>query len=405
MDSLSLTTAGSVDDGKSTLIGRLLLDSQSLPEDQLPGASADGEASPLAWITDGLKAEREQGITIDVAYRYFSTDRRRFVIADAPGHFQYTRNMVTAASTCQLAILLVDARAGVTEQTCRHAFLSSLLGLRSVVLCVNKMDLVDWQESVYDQVCQEFLAFTARLDFAELHTFPISALQGDNVAERSGNMPWYQGPSLLYHLETTHVGATSNLVDARFPVQGVQLDADGRRFCVGRMASGILRPGDEVVVLPSGFSSRVRTIATLNGELDRAIAGQSVAVSLEDELDVGRGDFLVRPNNRPTVGQDFDAMICWFSTDQALDLRKKYVLRHTSAEMQALVSELHYTLDVRTLSRQTEARTVQVNDIARVTIHTSRALLFDSYRVNRATGSFILVDPVTHESVAAGMIR
>ena len=402
MDSLNLTTAGSVDDGKSTLIGRLLLDSGSLPKDQR--AAANGE-SPLAWLTDGLKAERVQGITIDVAYRYFGTERRRFVIADAPGHFEYTRNMVTAASTCQVALLLVDARHGITEQTCRHAFLSSLLGLRNLILCVNKMDLVDWSEAVYEEICERFLAFVARLDFASINSFPISALHGDNVAHSSAHSPWYKGPALLTYLETVHVGA-SNLIDARFPVQAVHRadDAASRRFCVGRMASGVFRPGDEVVVLPSGFQTRIAQLATHDGPLEYAVAYQSVALALDEDLEVSRGDMIVRPNNRPTVAQTFDAMICWFSNTAALDLQTRYELKHTSRMVQAMVTDLRYTVDVQTLSRTRPDR-VTVNDIARVSVHTSEPLMFDPYSRNRVTGSFVLLDPVNHETVAAGMIR
>ena len=406
MDSLSLTTSGRVDDGKSTLIGRLLVDSRALPED-LQGVAGAG-ALPLSWLTDGLKEERAQNITIDVAYRYFRTARRRFVIADAPGHFEFTRNMVTAASTCQLALLLVDARSGMTEQTCRHAFLASLLGLRSLVLCVNKMDLVGYEESVYEAICRDFVRFSARLDFAEIHAFPISALHGDNIAQRSAHMPWYEGPTLLYHLETTHVGAMTNLVDARFPVQSVRRAVDenaGRPFCQGRVASGIFRPGDDVVVLPSGFSTTVHGIQTMPLTLDRAVAGQSVSLVLEDDLTVERGDLIARANNRPIQGQDFDATICWLSATQSMQANRTYVLRHLSRAVDARVTSVYYTIDVQTLSRRPEVRTVAVNDIARISVHTAEPLCFDPYRRNRVTGSFIVVDPVSHQTVAAGMIR
>jgi sulfate adenylyltransferase subunit 1 len=414
MDLLRFTTAGSVDDGKSTLIGRLLYDSKSIFEDQLEAIEHSSrqrgdENVNLALLTDGLRAEREQGITIDVAYRYFATPRRKFIIADTPGHIQYTRNMVTGASTANLAIILVDARKGVIEQTCRHSFIANLLRIQHVVVAVNKMDLVDWSEERFDEIKAQFEAFASRLDnLVEITFIPISALLGDNIVDQSTNMPWFKGPTLLYHLETVYVGAQENHVDARFPVQWVirpMSDAwhDFRGYG-GRIAGGVFKPGDEVMVLPSGFTSRIKAIHTADGELDEAFAPQSVAITLESEIDISRGDMLVKPNNQPHIGQDIEAMICWFSDTKQLTPRSRYVLRHTTREAKAIVTEIRYKVDINTLHKIENDPKFTLNEIGRVSLRTSLPLFYDSYRRNRGTGSFILVDEGTNETVAAGMI-
>ncbi len=413
MDLLRFTTAGSVDDGKSTLIGRLLYDSKSIFEDQLEAIEetskrrGDGHVD-LALLTDGLKAEREQGITIDVAYRYFATPRRKFIIADTPGHIQYTRNMVTGASTANLAIILVDARKGVIEQTKRHSFIANLLRIQHVVVAVNKMDLVDYSQEVYEQIVKDYEAFASRLDnIVDITPIPISALNGDNVVDKSTNMPWFQGPSLLYHLEHVYVGGEENHVDARFPVQWVirpQSDEwhDFRGYA-GRVAGGVFKPGDEISVLPSGFTSRIKTIHTPDGNLDEAFAPQSVTLTLTDEIDISRGDMIVKKNNPPKTSQDLEAMICWFS-NKPMTSRAKLILRHTSREMQAIVSEVKYLVDINTLHKVEGAETFSMNDIGRITLRTAQPVIHDSYRRNRQTGSFILVDPGSNETVAAGMI-
>lgn len=413
MDMLRLSTAGSVDDGKSTLIGRLLYDTKSIFEDQLTAlerstARQGREGIDLALLTDGLRAEREQGITIDVAYRYFATPRRKFIIADTPGHVQYTRNMVTGASTSELALILVDARKGVLEQTCRHAFLSSLLRIRHLVLAVNKMDLVDFDQTVFDSIVEDFQGFCARLDIDDLTCIPISALDGDNVVTRSDRTGWYQGPTLLYALETSYVAGHGNYVDPRFPVQYVvrpQTEAhrDFRGYA-GMVAGGVFRPGDEVVVLPSGFTSRIKAVHCAEEELESAFFPRSVCITLEDDIDISRGDMIAKPRNHPEVGQDIDAMICWFSERAKLRPKGKYLVRHTTQEAQAIVRDVFYKVDVNTLHR-TDAAEIGLNDIARITLRTSRPLMFDPYNRNRQTGGFILVDPQTHETVAAGMIR
>ncbi|MFI5956059.1 adenylyl-sulfate kinase [Cryptosporangium sp. NPDC051539] len=405
---LRIATAGSVDDGKSTLVGRLLYDSKATFTDQLAAveqASRDrGEELNLALLTDGLRAEREQGITIDVAYRYFATPKRAFVIADTPGHIQYTRNMVTGASTADLALILVDASLGLTEQSRRHAFLASLLGVPHVVLCVNKMDLVGYSAERFEQISADFERFAARLDVHDLSVIPVSALHGDNVVHRSTAMPWYEGLPLLHHLEQVHVASDRNLIDARFPVQYV-VRSPGFRGYAGTLAGGVLRPGDEVVALPSGFSTTVRAIWAPGGvRLDEAFAPQAVTLQLADDLDVGRGDQLCRPGNRPHVGSDVDALICWFSERGGLSAGGRYVLRHTTAETRARVTGLEYRLDVNTLHRDPSAEGLTLNQIGRVRLHTQQPVLFDAYRRNRATGGFILVDEVTNETVAAGMI-
>lgn len=409
---LRFTTAGSVDDGKSTLIGRLLYESKAVFEDQLEAVkkaserSGDGEMN-LALLTDGLKSEREQGITIDVAYRYFSTPNRKFIIADTPGHIQYTRNMVTGASTANAALVLVDARKGVQEQTRRHAFIASLLQIPHLVVCINKMDLVDYAEEVYQQIRQEFELFAAKLDVKDIHFIPVSALKGDNIVNRSENMPWYQGSTLLYYLENVHIGSDENLIDPRFPVQYVirpLTDAhhDYRGYA-GRVASGIFRKGDEVLLLPSGFTTRIRRIDTYDGELEEAVPPMSVTLLLEDDFDLGRGDMIVREHNKPEVTQDVEVMICWFS-DRPLQPNGKYILKHTGSEVRCIVREVRYKLDINTLSRNQHDLNIGMNDIARVFLRTTKPLFTDSYRKNRTTGSLILIDEATNETAGAGMI-
>ena len=414
MDLLRFATAGSVDDGKSTLIGRLLYDSKSIFEDQLLAVEESsrrrGDAVVnLALLTDGLKAEREQGITIDVAYRYFATPRRKFIIADTPGHIQYTRNMVTGASTADLAIILVDARKGVIEQTKRHAFVSNLLRIRHLVLAVNKMDLVDFSEQVFNDIVSSFHDFASRLDdLADITSIPLSALNGDNVVEKSDKMPWYQGSSLLYHLETVYTGGTANHVDARFPVQWIirplsQEHHDFRGYA-GRVAGGVFKPGDAVTILPSGFSTRIKKIHQPGGaELSEAFPPQSVVMTLEDEIDISRGDMVVKANNPPRNSQDVEAMVCWFS-QKPMEPRGKYILRHTTREAKAVVQELRYQVDIETLHKKDGVPSLGMNDIGRIALRTANPLFHDSYRRNRLTGSFILVDPGTHETVAAGRV-
>jgi bifunctional enzyme CysN/CysC len=410
---LRFATAGSVDDGKSTLIGRLLYDSKALFEDQLEAVERTTrlrgeEGVNLALLTDGLRAEREQGITIDVAYRYFATPRRKFIIADTPGHIQYTRNMVTGASTADLALILVDARNGIVEQSRRHSFLASLLGVPHLVVCVNKMDLVDWSQERFDEIRSEFRDFAAKLDVHDLAFIPISALLGDNVVERSANMTWYEGSSLLHHLEDVHIASDRNLIDNRFPVQYVIRPRDDTwhdyRGYAGEVASGTFKVGDEVVVLPSGFESRIAAIDTYDGPVDEASPPMSVTIRLTDDIDVSRGDMLCRPGNQPNVGQDIEAMICWMSEKRAVQAGDKLAIKHTTRWARTLVKHLHYRLDVNTLHRDESANTLTLNEIGRVTLRTTQPLFFDEYRRNRATGSFILVDEATNDTVAAGMI-
>ncbi len=413
MDLLRFTTAGSVDDGKSTLIGRLLYDSKSIFEDQLEAIEESSrkkgdENVNLALLTDGLKAEREQGITIDVAYRYFATPKRKFIIADTPGHIQYTRNMVTGASTANLAIILVDARKGVIEQTKRHSFIANLLRIQHVVLAVNKMDLVDYSQEVYDEIVTEYRAFASRLgNIVNIMPVPISALEGDNVVDKSTQMDWYEGSSLLYHLENVHVGGEENHVQARFPVQWVIRPQSNEfhdfRGFAGRIAGGVFKPGDEVVILPSGFTTSIKKIYQDETELEEAFAPQSVCMTLEDEIDLSRGDMLVKKNNPPEQGQDIEAMICWFSSSP-LQARAKLVLRHTSKEVKALVSEIQYKIDIETLRKIEDDRSFSLNEIGRVKLRVGSPLFYDNYRKNRHTGSFVLIDPGTNETVAAGMI-
>jgi sulfate adenylyltransferase subunit 1 len=414
MDLLRFTTAGSVDDGKSTLIGRLLYDSKAIFEDQLEAVEKSSkqrgdENVNLALLTDGLRSEREQGITIDVAYRYFATPKRKFIIADTPGHIQYTRNMVTGASTANLAILLVDARKGVIEQTCRHAFIANLLRIQHLVVCVNKMDLVEWSEDVFNKIVEDFKNFASRLDnIVEVTFIPGSALLGDNIVDKSENMPWYQGSTLLYHLETVYIGADENHIDARFPVQWVIRPHSDKwhdfRGFAGRVAGGVFKPGDEVKVLPSGFESKIKAIHTMDGEIDEAFAPMSVAMTLEDEIDISRGDMLVKPNNSPALSQDIEAMICWFSADKQLAGRGKYVLRHTEKEVKAIVTEVKYKVNINTLHKIEDDLVFSLNDIGRISLRTSAPLIADSYKRNRISGSFVLIDEQTNETVAAGMI-
>ncbi|NJO02468.1 MAG: sulfate adenylyltransferase subunit CysN [Bacteroidia bacterium] len=412
MELLRFTTAGSVDDGKSTLIGRLLFDSKTIFEDQLEAVKRSSENKglehiDLSLLTDGLKAEREQGITIDVAYRYFATPKRKFIIADTPGHIQYTRNMVTGASTANLALILVDARKGILEQTCRHAIIASLLKIPHVIICVNKMDLVDYDEETYDEIVNEFKKFSAKLEIPDIHFVPISALNGDNVVSRSKHMDWYQGATLLYMLENIYIGSDYNHIDCRFPVQYVirphTTEHHDYRGYAGRIASGIFKPGDEVVVLPTGFNSRIKSIDTYDGSLNEAFAPMSVSITLEDDLDISRGDMIVRINNQPTVSQDIEAMICWLHPNPP-SLRTKYYLRHTTREVRTIIKDVLYKMDVNTLHRMERDKKIEMNDIARVRLRTTAPLFYDSYRRNRFTGSIILIDENTYETVAAGMI-
>lgn len=409
---LRFTTAGSVDDGKSTLIGRLLYDSKSIFEDQLEAIENTSKRKghngvDLALFTDGLRDEREQGITIDVAYRYFTTPKRKFIIADTPGHIQYTRNMVTGASTANAAIILVDARHGVIEQTRRHSFIASLLQIPHVIVCINKMDLVDYSEEAYNKVIEQFEEFSSKLLVTDIRFIPISALKGDNVVNRSKNMDWYQGAPLLHTLETMHISSDVNKVDARFPVQTViRPQRDGfidYRGYAGRVASGVFRKGDEVSVLPSGFNSKIKSIDTLDGELDEAFAPMSVVITLEDDIDISRGDMIVRSNNKPETLQDLEVMLCWLHNDSAKP-RAKYTIKHTSNDQKAMIKEVVYKYDINTLERKTDDKNLNINDISRVKIRTTKPLMVDSYRENRTTGSIILVDDATNETVAAGMI-
>ena len=407
-DLLRFTTAGSVDDGKSTLIGRLLLDTQNIHQDQLEAvARASRERGEpymdLALFTDGLKAEREQRITIDVAHRYFATPRRKFIIADTPGHIQYTRNMVTGASTAELAIILIDAQRGVLTQSKRHGFIASLLRIPHIVVAVNKMDLVGYRSDVYDAIVAEYNAFAAKLSVPDLTYIPVSALQGDNVVHPSAHMPWYEGPSLLYHLEHVSAGSTRNLVDFRFPVQMALRPDHSFRGYMGQVASGTIQPGDEVLVLPSGQKSRVRSLVTFEGELEEAAAGDAVTLTLEDELDVSRGDMIVRLRNVPQVATTLDCTLCWLG-ETPLDPHSDYLLQHTTRQVRARVEELTYRIDVDTLHRE-PAHTLTLNEIGRARLAVTQPIFFDAYQANRATGSFILVDLYTNNTVAAGMIR
>lgn len=412
MELVRLATTGSVDDGKSTLIGRLLYDTKQIFQDQM---EAIEEASrrrgtdyvDLALLTDGLRAEREQGITIDVAYRYFATPKRKFVLADTPGHIQYTRNMVTGASTADIALVLVDARKGILEQTRRHSFIASLLQVPHLVVCVNKMDLVDYDQARYDELVEEYRTFAARLDVGDLRFVPVSALKGDNIVEESDKMPWYRGPSVLHLLEEIHIGSDRNMIDCRFPVQYVirphTMEYQDYRGYAGRVLGGVFKKGDEVIVLPSGFSSRVASVDTFDGEIDEASPPMSVVMRLEDEIDISRGDMICRPHNQPHVGQDLDAMVCWMSDGPELRPGVKYQIKHTSRWAKVMVKELQYRLNINTLHRDESAQGLALNEIGRVRLRTTVPLFFDEYRRNRDTGSFILVDDANN-TVAAGMI-
>jgi bifunctional enzyme CysN/CysC len=412
MELLRFATAGSVDDGKSTLIGRLLLETKQIFEDQLEAVERTSrdrgfDYVNLALLTDGLRAEREQGITIDVAYRYFATPRRKFIIADTPGHTQYTRNMVTGASTADMALVLIDARKGVLEQSRRHAVIASLLQVKHLVLCVNKMDLVDFDESRFDEICAEFTDFAAKLDIDDLAFIPVSALLGDNVVSHSPSTPWYEGPTLLHHLEHVYIGSDRNLIDARFPVQYVirpmSHEHHDYRGYAGQVASGMFRPGDEVLVQPSGFTTSIEAIDEFGGPVDEAYPPMSVSIRLADDLDISRGDLLCRPNNAPIVTQDVDAMMCWF-TDRPLREGAVYAVKHTTRSARARVQHLHYRLDVNSLHRDEDADSLTMNDVGRVSLRTTTPLFIDEYRRNRVTGSFILIDESNFETVGAGMV-
>ena len=412
MELLRLTTAGSVDDGKSTLIGRLLYDSKSIFQDQLEAIENTSkqrgeEGVNLALLTDGLRAEREQGITIDVAYRYFATPKRKFIIADTPGHIQYTRNMVTGASTANLAIILIDARHGVVEQTRRHSFIASLLEIPHIVVCINKMDLVSWSEDVFESIKSDYTSFASKLDVRDIQFIPISALKGDNVVDPSQNMLWYNGSTLLYLLENIHIASDVNHIDARFPVQYVIRPYSDKyhdyRGYAGRVAGGIFRPGDEVEVLPSGFSSKIKSIDTYEGSLGESFAPMSVCITLEDDIDISRGDMIVRKNNKPEISQDVDLMICWMN-EKPLQLNGKYAFKHTSREARCVIKDVKYKMDISTMSRLAEDKNLGKNDIGRISIRTTVPIMFDSYRKNRITGSIILIDEATNETVGAGMI-
>jgi len=409
---LRFTTAGSVDDGKSTLIGRLLYDSKSIFEDQLEAVEASSAKKgfdyvDLSLLTDGLKSEREQGITIDVAYRYFATPKRKFIIADTPGHIQYTRNMVTGASTANLALILIDARKGLIEQTFRHSFIASLLKIPHIIVCVNKMDLVNFDQAVFEKIVDEYKAFSSRLEISDIQFVPISALLGDNVVNRSENMDWYQGATLLHMLETAHIESDYNHIDSRFPVQYVvrphSKEHHDFRGYAGRIAGGIFYPGDEIIVLPSGFTSKIKTIQLGPENIEEAFAPMSVTMTLEDEIDISRGDIIAKPNNHPQTEQDIDMMICWMN-QRPINLNSKFLIKHTTKEVRGVLKEIQYKLDINSLHRIENAEQLTMNEIARVKIRTAQPLSFDSYRKNRITGSLILIDEGTFETVAAGMI-
>ena len=415
-DIMRFATAGSVDDGKSTLIGRLLFDSKAIFEDQLAAVERTSRArgeeyTNLALLTDGLRAEREQGITIDVAYRYFATPRRKFIIADTPGHIQYTRNMVTGASTADLAIVLVDARNGLTEQSRRHAFLATLLRVPHLILAVNKMDLVGYDPAVFERITEEFSSFATKLEVADLTFIPISALHGDNVVQRSANMGWYDGPSLLHHLEHVHIASDRNLIDVRFPVQYVirphqatDPQLHDYRGYAGQVAGGVIKPGDPVMHLPSGFTTTVKRIDTARGPVDEAFPPMSVTLVLDDDIDISRGDMICRPHNQPSVTQDVDAMVCWMSESRKLSPRDRLIVKHTTRTVKAIVRDLHYRLDVNTLHRHEGVSGLSLNEIGRVTLRLTHPLFCDPYTRNRQTGGIILIDEATGATVAAGMI-
>jgi len=412
MDLLRFTTAGSVDDGKSTLIGRLLYDSKQIFDDQMEAIEESSrkkgdEYTNLALLTDGLSAEREQGITIDVAYRYFSTPNRKFIIADTPGHVQYTRNMVTGASTANLAVILVDARSGVIEQTCRHSFIASLLQIKHIVLCVNKMDLVDYSEEQFNKIKEEFRTFSSKLNVPDIHYIPISALYGDNVVDKSEKMPWYDGGTLLYTLENVQVDSDYNHVDSRFPVQWVtrpqSTEYPDYRGYAGRVAGGVFKPGDEIIALPSGFKSKVKTVETFEQEEEEVYSPMSMTMTLEEDIDISRGDMIAKPDNQPTVGQDIDLMVCWLNKNP-LQPAGKYAIKHTTQEARCIIKEVKYKVNINTLHRVEGDKEIGLNDIGRIQIRTTKPLFYDSYTRNRTTGSLIIVDEYTNETVGAGMI-
>lgn len=412
MELLRFTTAGSVDDGKSTLIGRLLYDSKSIFQDQYDAIEESSkrkgdENVNLALLTDGLRAEREQGITIDVAYRYFATPKRKFIIADTPGHIQYTRNMVTGASSANLALILVDARKGVVEQTHRHTFIASLLGIPHVIFCINKMDLVNYDENVYHRIKEEIESFSTKLEVKDIRFIPVSALKGDNIVNESENMPWYKGGTLRYLLENIHIGSDYNHIDCRFPVQHVIRPQSDKyhdyRGYAGRIAGGVFKKGDNVVVLPSGFSSKIKSIEVYNEELEEAFPPMSVTIQLEDDIDISRGDMIVRENNKPEVSQDVDLMLCWMN-DKPLVPNGKYCIKHTTNDARCVIKNIQYKVNINTLHRIEDDKNIGMNDIARVTIRTTKPLFYDRYSRNRITGSIIFIDEATNETVAAGMI-
>ena len=412
MELLRFTTAGSVDDGKSTLIGRLLFDSKAIFQDQLESLEETSKQRGeddinLALLTDGLRSEREQGITIDVAYRYFATPKRKFIIADTPGHIQYTRNMVTGASTANLAILLIDVRHGVIEQTKRHAFIASLLQIPHVAVCVNKMDLVDFNEESFNAIKKEFEKFSSKLEIKDVHFIPISALKGDNVVDRSKNMTWYEGSTLMHLLENVHIGSDENHIDCRFPVQYVirpqSKEFPDYRGYAGRIAGGVFKAGDKIKILPSGIDSKIKSIDTFNGEINQAFAPMSVCITLEDDIDISRGDMLVREHNQPFIGQELDLMICWMNSKKLI-LRGKYTIKHTSQNARCIIQEIRYKIDINTLHRIEDKKEIGLNDIGRIAIKTTKPLFYDKYSRNRNTGSIIIVDEATNETVGAGMI-
>ncbi len=413
MELLRFTTAGSVDDGKSTLIGRLLYDSKSIFEDQMAAVKQSSERKgllhvDLSLLTDGLRSEREQGITIDVAYRYFATPKRKFIIADTPGHIQYTRNMVTGASTANVALLLIDARHGVIEQTCRHSFIASLLKIPHIIVCINKMDLVEYSEETFNKVVEQYHEFASKLDIKDIRYIPISALNGDNVVNRSADMDWYRGASLLDTLETLHIGSDQNHLDARFPVQTIirphSEEYHDYRGYAGRIAGGIFRKGDNVTILPSGLTSKIKSIDTYDGPLEEAFPPMSVSICLEDDIDVSRGDMIVKNNNQPEVAQDLDVLMCWMSAKGPRP-GAKYYLKSTTREVMAIIKEVIYKIDINTMQRLDQDNDIKMNDMARVRMRTTKPLIFDEYRRNRITGSVILIDETTNETVAAGTIH
>lgn len=409
---LRFTTAGSVDDGKSTLIGRLLYDSKSIFQDQLDAVEESSKNKgfdyvDLSLLTDGLKSEREQGITIDVAYRYFATPKRKFIIADTPGHIQYTRNMVTGASTANLAIILIDSRKGMLEQTHRHAFIASLLRIPHAIVCINKMDLVDYSEEVYENIVRDFKAFSSKLDIKDIQFIPVSALNGDNIVNRSKNMHWYEGSTLMYHLEHVHISSDYNHVDCRFPVQSVirphTLDHQDYRGFAGRVEGGVFKPGDKIKTLPSGFTSTIKSIDLSGESINEAFSPMSVTITLEDEIDISRGDMLVRENNIPEVDQDIEVLVAWMS-QKSLQSRTKVIIKHTTNECLAIVKEIKYKIDINTLHRIEGVQAIEMNDIARISIRSSKQLFYDVYKKNRQTGSLIIIDEQTNETIGAAMI-